>query len=251
MIIHSYEKSIRAETLAEEIRGLAEANAFLDVIVLPIPSVRGGFITGSEVRLESIAELCTAGTLVIGYDIPTDIAAAFRERGAVVCDSSLDEEFLVDNGELTAVCALGIILTSEKRAPKDLSFGIVGYGRIGKALSRKLLFLGSRVKIYTSRKDVRLELCEYGVATEMSTDGADLGTLDILINTAPAVIFDTGREDFPEDLRIIDLASGDNFPNLKTVEKYPSVPAKMFPKSAGKIWARSVERQLINRGIYG
>ena len=126
MIIHSYEKSVRAETLADELTRLDGANAFLDVTVLPIPSVKGGFINGTDVRIEEIAKMGRAGSLVIGYAIPSEIVAELIDGGAVVCDAAQDEGFLLDNGELTALCALGIILTSEKRAPLDLSFGKVG-----------------------------------------------------------------------------------------------------------------------------
>jgi hypothetical protein len=66
------------------------------------------------------------------------------------------------------------------------------------------------------------------------------------VNTAPAVIFDTSSGAVPDGLRIIDLASGDNFPGLASVEKYPSVPAKMFPLSAGRAWGRSIERFMRN-----
>jgi hypothetical protein len=121
--------------------------------------------------------------------------------------------------------------------------GVVGYGRIGKRLTNVLLYLGARVRVYTSRETTRIDLCEYGVASAASSGRADLSGLDILINTAPAVIF--GRDTVPTDLSVIDLASGDNFPG-RDVERYPSVPAKMLPFSAGKAWGRAVERFIVN-----
>jgi hypothetical protein len=108
------------------------------------------------------------------------------------------------------------------------------------------LYLGATLRVFTSRKDTRLDLCECGIATAESTHDADLSGLDILINTAPAHIFDADA--VPPDLRIIDLASGMNFPEGLQVERYPSVPAKMFPKSAGDAWGRSVER-FINKHL--
>ena len=48
-------------------------------------------------------------------------------------------------------------------------------------------------------------------------------------------------------LRIIDLASGDNFTGIEGVEKYPSIPAKMFPESAGRVWGRTIERYIVNK----
>ena len=155
-----------------------------------------------------------------------------------------DEDFLLENAELTALAALGIYLTSTKRSMRDTKVGIVGYGRIGKKLTNLFLYLGATLRVFTSREGTRLDLCEWGVATAKSTKDADLSGLDLLINTAPAAIFD--KEIIPAGLRIIDLASGDNFPGISGVEKYPSVPAKMFPDSAGRVWGRAIERYLVN-----
>ena len=100
------------------------------------------------------------------------------------------------------------------------------------------------MRVFTSREDTRLDLCESGVAASVSGRDCDLSGLDILFNTAPAVIFE--KDKIPEDLRIIDLASGDNFIGTAGVEKYPSIPAKMFPSSAGRVWGRTLERYLAN-----
>ena len=52
-----------------------------------------------------------------------------------------------------------------------------------------LLYLGARVRVFTSRESTRIDLCGYGVASVASSSDADLSCLDILINTAPAPIF--------------------------------------------------------------
>ena len=83
----------------------------------------------------------------------------------------------------------------------------------------------------------------------MSATDADLSGLDLLINTAPAVIFDTRDGVFPGGLRVIDLASGENFPGLSDVERYPSIPARMFPYSSGRMLGRACER-FLRRGKF-
>ncbi len=249
MTIKVYEKSHRAEACAGLLSSSGVLSRFERVIMLPIPSTKDGeLVSGCDVSLEDALSASGGGTLVIGYGIPVSLAAAVERAGAAVCDSLYDEEFLCENGELTACAALGILLNSEKRVPRDMKIGIVGYGRIGKRLTRLLLYLGASVTVFTSREGVRLELGECGVATQMSIADADLSGLDLLINTAPARIFDTDTGAFPDSLRVIDLASGLNFPGVETVEKYPSVPARMFPYSAGRIWFESVERFLSSDG---
>jgi len=244
MTIKVYERSIRAQTCATLVKQRL-GNRYSSCIILPVPTSRDGFLlTGTDVTLEDGLALADSGTLVVGYGIPKEARSRLLEVGATVVDASEDEEFLAKNAELTAECALGIILTTEKSALRDLSVGIVGYGRIGKCLLRLLLFLGSSVTVFTGREEVRLELGECGIKTAEYGAVDALSRLDILINTAPARLFDTTGDGFPEGLRVIELASGSNFEGLDTVERYPSVPARMLPRSAGRALYNAVERAL-------
>jgi hypothetical protein len=188
-------------------------------------------------------------SLIVGYGIPEPEALLARERGAMLLDLSRDEEFLCDNARVTAVGAVGYILTTEARAPADLCFGIVGYGRIGSSLLRLLLFLGARVKVFTSRNLTRLLLGECGVKSESYCDtvvgGMDISGIDILINTAPKDMsehFKDGR--LPLGMRVLELASGENFSGVSGVEFLPSLPERMYPESAGRAYFDAVMRFL-------
>lgn len=242
--IHSYENGKRAESCIEYLKGSQYIENVGRIILLPIPTTRDNTtILNTKVYINEVLDEVESGTVVSGYAIPDAFFRAAADKGAHVLDLSLDEEFLCENADLTAWCTLGILLSNGAYAPCDLKIGIVGYGRIGKRLTNLLLYLGARVRVFTSRENTRTDLCTYGVASAMSTFDADLSGLDILINTAPADIFPP--EAIPHGLRIIDLASGDNFPGIE-VEKYPSVPARMFPRSAGVTWGRAVERFITN-----
>ncbi|MBQ7363675.1 MAG: hypothetical protein IJW48_04390 [Clostridia bacterium] len=230
MVIHTYEAGGRGEACAEYLRAHESELSATHALILPIPTTRDNLhLNGSDVLLSDIIKTAGPGMLVIGYGMPRSFRDALTSLGASVFDAGDDELFLLKNAELTALAALGILLTTERCAISDISFGIVGYGRIGRKLARMLLFHGAEVRIYTSRDATRLELGGLGVAASVSARDADFGGIDILINTAPAVIFKDG---VPPEIRVIDLASGDNFPG-REVERYPSVPAKMFPRSAG------------------
>ena len=240
------EKSLRAETVERMLTRSAEDSGISDLIVLPIPSTRDGtHVNGLDLSLRDAILGVGQGSLVIGYQIPDYIKDILVKRGARFVDSAEDEEFLLDNAELTAMATVGIILNTEIRVPRDLAIGIVGYGRIGAALTAHLAYHGARLVVYTSSEEKRIMLGEMGISTADSIEGCGLGELDLLINTAPAVIFDTGEGSrFPTSLRVIDLASGENFPGLASVERYPSIPARMFPRSAGYAWYRSVIRHI-------
>ncbi len=249
MIIHTYEKGGRGEACARYLRLHEEELGVSEAVILPIPSTKDKrVLKDTDIPLSDIVRMAKKDSLIIGYGLPSQFSMELKETGAIVYDAGEDERFLMKNADLTAVCTLGILLGSEERAPEDLTVGIVGYGRIGKSLTRLLLFLGAGVRVFTSRDNMRLELCEFGVASSMSTASADLAGLDLLINTAPAVIFDTGEGIFPHGIRVIDLASGENFPGISGVERYPSIPAKMFPYSSGKILGECSLHFAINGG---
>ncbi len=244
MIIHTYERSGRGEALSELLGASRTTERFSKIIVLPIPTtIDGKNLKSTDIPLTAVPPLAGKGSLVVGYGIPEELKEELLRVGATVCDSAKDEEFLLENAELTSLATLGILLSTSDRAIADMVVGVVGYGRIGKRLVNSLLYHGACVRVYTTRNDTRLDLCSTGISAKSSTPDSPLVGLDALINTAPAVIFDTGRQEF-KNLRIIDLASGDNFPGVEGVEKYPSIPARVFPYSAGKIWFRSVERFL-------
>lgn len=241
MIIHSYENGPRSDTCVEYLRGADGADLWERIELLPIPSTRDNkTILNTKISINEVVAGLNSGVLVCGYGLPDAFATEASRLCATVFDLSLDEEFLLENAELTALATIAPLLGGERISPKEMTVGIVGYGRIGKRLTNLLLYLGASVRVFTSRTDTRLDLCRWGVATAISSSDADLSGLNVLINTAPAVIF--AADAIPKGLRIIDLASGDNFPGIPDVEKYPSLPAKAFPISAGRAWGRAVER---------
>lgn len=251
MIIHSYENGRRADACIEYIRGLKCLEKTEQLFLLPIPTTRDNkVILGTNIYIDSLYEAFSESCLIVGYSLSEGFKSKAVDAGCLIHDVGCDEEFLCENAQLTAEATLGILLNSSVCALSDMSIGVVGYGRIGKRLTRLLLYLGASVKVYSSSDNKRIDLGEWGVATAESASGADLSDIDVLINTAPAVIFDTTVSGiFPHSVRVIDLASGNNFPGLSAVEKYPSIPAKMFPATAGRAWGRSIER-FMNEKIY-
>ena len=122
-----------------------------------------------------------------------------------------------------------------------LRVALVGYGRIGSEMLRLLLFLGAEVTLLTTRESVAKELGEMGVSARVLDGGAALSDFDLVINTAPARLFD---EKTPGifDCPIFDLASGDVLPSLPNIKKLPARPEKMYPETAGEKYADAILR---------
>ena len=252
MQIKVYENSHRAEKCRELLEASRLVSRFSEVIILPIPTTRDGVtVNGGDISLLDAVSYADADTLVVGYGVPDEVCEVLSSFGATVCDVSQDEDFLVENAHLTAVAALGIILSGERCAPADLRVGIVGYGRIGRSLAEKLLYLGAEVRVFTRRDKLRMELAESGIGVgSFPLAGAELEGLDLLVNTAPAAVMSECGDEVCS-VRIMDLASGAVFPNGARVFRYPSLPARVFPESAGRAFAESVERFLLLGGCYG
>ena len=222
------------------------------LIILPIPTSRDkATVTDKKLTLKEVFEGVGKGDVVAGYAIPDGCYDEARARGAVIFDAEKDENFLTENARLTALGALGYILSEIDREPADISFGVVGYGRIGKIITRYLLFLGAKIKIYTSKELSRLQLGECEISTQTTKDGKiDLSGTEILINTAPVRLLDgfsDGR--LPDGVRIIELASGNNFPGIDGIERLPSIPDRFYGKSAGKAYYSAIKKYMCE-GVY-
>ena len=228
------------EYLDRELRGLAVG----EVMLLPIPTTRdGAHVTGSEVTLISVASELKSGDIAVGYGLPEEFILACLVRGVTAVDLALDEEYQKEGAYLTAAGCIEYILSEYSIAPNELAVGVIGYGRIGKALCELLSSLGADVTLYTSApsKAVGLKAKLYSELLCVK----DL-KLDILINTAPARLIPDGALIAPYKAELIELASGDNMPAGACVTKLMQLPVRAFPESAGRAVGRAVVRALIS-----
>ncbi len=238
MTIETYGSGERIKIAAELVRSLNIEHT----VILPIPATKDGiYIKDTDVKLEESLAGVKNGSLVIGYGLPEDYVKSAEEAGAKCLDLLYDEDFLKDNAQITAISALGYILSSIKKEPKDISFGIVGYGRIGSRILDMLLFFGAQTIVYTGRENIRLSLGECGIETrEFPKKSEDFRGVDILINTAPADL-SCALSGAPR-MRIIELASGRNFDGIEGVEGLPALPERKMPEAGGRALFLAIKR---------
>ncbi len=234
-------------------RGAVRLSAFDSVspytrlILLPIPSSRDKrHITSTDIALSDVLLSLGDGTLLVGYGLPPEICRAALNLGADVFDLLENENFLLENADVTAHGTLGHILSESTEDISDIKIGIIGYGRIGKSLLRLLLFLGADVRVYTTRKSVAEELCEAGVDSETISETTEWEKNELIINTAPAKIISDKKLNELSSTKIIDLASGKIFPDMPNITKLASIPDMMYPETAGRIYAKYVMRALVS-----
>ena len=213
------------------------------LFLLPIPTSRDKkYITDTSLTTEQLCSALRPGDRLVGYEIPPALLLCAEALGIQVYDAAGDERLLCANAALTARGTLGYLISHTDRDIAELSLGIVGYGRIGRRLANLLLILGADLTVYTGRESVARELGEVGVSAEIVGEGCNTAGLDILINTSPARQIE--ESDLPQNTRIIDLASGRVYPPSERVTRLPSVPEKMFPITAGRLYAEGVLRAM-------
>jgi len=250
MNIHTYGRDKRLSFCGEHLKEKCVMSAG-DFHLLPIPTrVDGDVLLGTGTTVSAICESISAGDVAVGYGISKKTREELVLAGASVVDVSLDESFLYDNACLTAIGTLGRIICESDAAPCEHSVGVIGFGRIGQCLVRYLLFFGAKVRVFTSKNLTRHDLCMLGISgvdslslASCEIEGAFDG-LDILINTAPATLIGKDRAAELATVRVIELASGENLPEGTVYERFASVPAVMFARSAGVAMSRAVLRML-------
>lgn len=249
MEIYTYGQDVRTKYCASMLS--ANPIPFYErIILLPIPSTRNGItVSGTDESLSDIMATLLPKDILVCYELPSDARIEAVTRGAAVVDLSHDELFLEENASLTAIGTVGRILTEQRVAPCGLHVGIIGYGRIGQHLLRLLMFMGARVRVFTTKSTLLQELQLLGISGADSLSLKDspdesFSELNILINTAPARVIPESAKDALASVRVIELASGKNIPDGITYESFPSVPKLMYPESAGIAMYNSVVRML-------
>ncbi len=133
-----------------------------------------------------------------------------ENQGSIkIIDIMQQEELSVLNAIATAEGAIEIAIANTNKNIQNSNILILGFGRIGKVLAKKLEALSANVTC-SARKDTDLAWIKaYGYNVEdTNLLGENLSKFDIIINTIPHLILNEKRIKFIKDeCLLIDLAS--------------------------------------------
>ena len=232
-----------------------------DVIILPMPVVQSGGLLNAPfsdrpIPLSEIAEATKPSALILGGRIGEDTYSLFEKCKCI--DYYEREELMIKNAVPTAEGAIEIAMTETPITIAKSKCLIIGYGRIGKVLSRLLSCMGAEVTVSARRySDLAwIEVNGYrAVHNKDIIKSAD--SYDVIFNTAPALILNEEvLKIINPDSVVIDLASkpgGVDFQKAKDLGLKViwalSLPGKTAPLTSGKIIKETVSNILYEEGV--
>ena len=185
----------------------------VEVVIGPIPFSSNGIninapFSEKEISIRELMHYLNAKILIAG-SISPDIYDMANDEYIEIIDIMKREELAVLNTISTAEGAIEIAIANTNKIIHGSNTLILGFGRIGKVLARKMAGLSARVTC-AARKDEDLAWIKaYGHrATNINFLGENLSEFDIIINTVPHLILTQERMQYVKsDCLLIDLAS--------------------------------------------
>ena len=185
----------------------------VEIVIGPIPfSSNGNTINApfgdKEITIREMMHVINAKVLIAG-GISPEVYGMANDEYIEIIDIMKREELAVLNTIATAEGTIQIAIENTNKILHGSEVLILGFGRIGKVLARKLAGLAVKVTC-AARKDEDLAWIQaYGhKATNINSIGENLKQFDIIINTVPHMILTEERlKNVKKDCLLIDLAS--------------------------------------------
>lgn len=172
-------------------------------------------------------------------------------EGLNFTDLWTDERLQLENAWLTAEGAICAAMNESKASLKDCHCLVIGWGRIGKALTELLIGMRARVTVASRSEKGRNGAVERG-AESVSTYRMAEAVRDkqIIFSTAPERVLDEAALRYAEpDAMIIDLASAPFGVDLEAAHglnlrawREPKLPGRYCPFSAARALLQAIIR---------
>ena len=219
----------------------------VEIVIGPIPFSSNGKtinmqFSEKEVTIREMMHVINAKVLIAGGIAP-EVYELANDEYIEIIDIMKREELAVLNTIATAEGTIQIAIENTNKIIHGSEVLILGFGRIGKVLARKLAGLSAKVTC-AARKDEDLAWIQaYGhKATNINSIGENLKQYDIIINTVPHIILNEEKLKYvKKDCLLIDLASNPGGIDKKAVKDNQlkfvwalSLPGKVAPTTSAE-----------------
>lgn len=235
---------IATRVLADSLRITQQPGADVTHVLLPVPSFDSDGTVRGGGDLEEILKLLPRDITVLGGNLTNPALADYQK-----VDLLQDSQYVAENAELTAQCTLRLLLNLLAVSVRGLPVLIIGWGRIGKCLAKKLQLLGAGVAVAARKESDRAMLHALGYeALSMEQMKSSLSGYRVIVNTAPTPVL--SREELKKcrpDCVKVDLASVCGMDGTDVLWER-GLPGKYLSESSGLLIAETVLRLLQKEG---
>ena len=238
--IDNVEGTIQCENIKKALKNV-------EIVIGPIPFSSNGTTINMPFSDKSLSvrELMHAmnAKILIAGGIAPEVYELANDEYIEIIDIMKREELAVLNTIATAEGTIQVAIENTNKILHGSKVLILGFGRIGKVLARKLSGLSVQVTC-AARKDEDLAWIEaYGhKSTNINNIGENLKQYDIIINTVPHMVLTEERLQYvKKDALLIDLASNPGGIDKKIVKDLNlkfvwalSLPGKVAPTTSAE-----------------
>lgn len=225
-------------------------------IVASVPLSKDGIYVNtpysdSKIEIEQLYQGVKAKRLISG-----NLDARFQNDSSLECYDILErEEYAVLNAIATAEGAIQIAMEEFPKTLSGSNILVMGFGRIGKVLSKMLQGIGAHVYCEARKEEDLAYIQAFGYTPiPLEELESNLHQFDIIFNNIPVKILNQPQLDLvKKEVLIIDLASkpgGVDFEyaqkqNIKTIWAL-ALPGKVAPASAAEYIKKTIQTIMKN-----
>ena len=225
---------------------LQEALSQADVVVLPLPAFSPNSTMtsqdGTQITADEILAGLRANTRIFGGRLQ-GAAGKFHNAGFSPVDYMALEAVAAANAVPTAEGAIQIAMARMKITLQGSRCLVIGWGRIGKILARKLQLLGALVTVAVRHPADAAMVRALGMQSDTTGIYRAGLSYDLVLNTVPAPVLDQAALELTRpDVLILDLASSPGGVDFSAAQRLGrtaiaalGLPGKTAPKTAGYI----------------
>ncbi len=230
-----------------ECNSVKDAIQDVETVIGPIPFSSNGKtinmpFSEKEIIISDLLNSIKSKLFIAG-GIPLDIYELAKNNNIELIDIMKREELAILNTIATAEGTIKVAIENTDTILHGSKVLILGFGRIGKVLAKKLVGLSAKVTC-AARKDEDLAWIQaYGYnITNINTISKNLNQFDIIINTVPHIILTAEKLKYvKKDVLIIDLASNPGGVDQNAVKNLNlkfiwalSLPGKIAPTTSAE-----------------
>lgn len=232
---------------------LVECIEGADIVLGPLPlSSNGQFVntpfSDKKVQVEEMMNQIGGKTFIAG-SIKPEVYQIAEEKDITIFDILKREELAVLNAISTAEGAIQIAINETPKNLHGNNVLVLGFGRIGKVLSKMLDGIGAHVACEARKTTDLAWIKAYGYEPiNLIELKENLNRFDIIINTIPYVVLDRDMlQEVKKDALIIDLASNPGGVDKQAVKELGikfnwalSLPGKVSPVTSAEFMKETI-----------